>query len=61
MLGASTAAMTASVGTSHRSEILRLTPGDIGWSERQTMTSGWIPAAAQLGDRVLRGLGLLLA
>ena len=43
MLGASTAAITASIGTSQRSEIFRLTPGDIGWSDRHTMTSGWIP------------------
>ena len=60
MLGASTAEMTASMATSHWSEILRLRLSEMGLSLRQTMTSGWIPAAAQLGDRVLRRLRLLL-
>ena len=43
MLGASTAETTASIGTSQRREILRLSPSSIGLSLRQTMTSGWIP------------------
>ena len=43
MLGASTAEMTASIGTSHCNEILRLRLSGIGLSLRQTITSGWIP------------------
>jgi hypothetical protein len=43
MLGASTAAITASSSTSHISEILRLTGPGIGRSARQTMASGWMP------------------
>ena len=40
MLETSTAEMTALAGTSQSSEILRLRPSEIGWSLRQTMTSG---------------------
>ena len=43
MLLASTAEMTASIGTSQRSEIFRLSPSEMAWSLRQTMTSGWMP------------------
>ncbi len=43
MLAASTAEITASMGTSHRREILRLRSSEIIRSERHTMTSGWIP------------------
>ena len=42
-VSASTAETTASVGTSHNSEILRFRHSEIGWSLRQTMTSGWMP------------------
>ncbi len=34
---------TASIGTSQRSEIFRLSASEIGWSLRQTITSGWMP------------------
>ena len=40
MLGASTAETTASMGTSHCREILRLRLSEIGLSLRHTMTSG---------------------
>ena len=60
MLGASTAATTASVGTSQSREILRFTPGAIGWSDRQHDHVRLDAPAAQLGHRVLRRLGLLL-
>ena len=43
MLAASTAETTASMGTSHSSEILRLRSSEIIRSDRHTMTSGWIP------------------
>ena len=43
MLGASTAEITASIGTSHCREILRLRLSEIGLSLRHTITSGWIP------------------
>ncbi len=43
MLWASASEITASMGTSHCSEILRLRPSEIGLSLRQTITSGWIP------------------
>ncbi len=43
MLGASTAEMTASMGTSHSSDTLRLRLSEMGWSLRHTMTSGWMP------------------
>ena len=43
MLVASTAETTASIGTSHCSEILRFRLSGIGLSLRQTMTSGWMP------------------
>ena len=43
MLGASTAETTASMATSHWSEILRLRLSLIGLSLRHTMTSGWMP------------------
>ncbi len=43
MLGASTAEITASMATSHWSEILRLSASAMGLSLRQTMTSGWMP------------------
>src|SRR5665213_547670 len=43
MLDASMAEMTALLGTSQSSEILRLRPSEIGWSLRHTITSGWIP------------------
>ena len=50
-----------SSGTSHSLEIFSLSRVEIGRSERQTIASGWIPRRPQLGDRVLCGLGLLLA
>ena len=43
MLEASMAEMTAWMLTSHNSEIFRLRPSEMGWSLRQTITSGWIP------------------
>ena len=43
MLSASTAETTASMGTSQRSEILRLRSSEIIRSDRHTMTSGWMP------------------
>ena len=59
-LRASAALTTASIGTSHRLEIFFLSASEIARSLRHTMTSGWMPRDAQLGHRVLRGLGLLL-
>ena len=35
--------MTASIGTSHKSEILRLRPEEMLRSLRQMITSGWMP------------------
>ena len=43
MLSASTLDTTASMGTSHRSEIFRFRSSEIIRSERHTMTSGWMP------------------
>ena len=43
MLGASTAAATASTSTSHISEILRLIESGISRSARSTSASGWMP------------------
>ena len=44
MLSASTAETTASVGTSHSSEILRFrSVGDRAGRLRHTITSGWMP------------------
>ena len=43
MLFASTAEMTASIGTSQSSEILRFSPSFSSRFERHTMTSGWTP------------------
>src|SRR6266508_2924742 len=43
MLGASTAATTASTSTSHISEILRFTLSGMSRSARHTTASGWIP------------------
>ena len=43
MLSVSTALTTARVGTSHRSDTLPLRSSDMGWPERHTMTSGWMP------------------
>ena len=43
MLGASTAAATASTSTSHISEILRLIESGISRSARSTRASGWMP------------------
>ena len=43
MLGASTAATTASASTSHMSEILRLMLDGTSRSARSTIASGWMP------------------
>ena len=61
MLAASTAETTASMGTSHSSEILRLRSSEIGRSRPADDDVGLDTPAAQLGHRVLGGLGLLLA
>ena len=61
MLGASTAAATASVSTSHISEILRLIDSGISRSARSTSASGWMPTWRSAATRVLGRLGLQLA
>ena len=43
MLAASMEETTASMGTSQSREILRLRTSEMIRSERQTMTSGWMP------------------
>ena len=43
MLSASMADTTASMGTSHCSEIFCFRSSEIIRSDRQTMTSGWMP------------------
>ena len=43
MLGASTAAATASVSTSHMRLILRLIDSGMSRSARSTRASGWMP------------------
>ena len=60
MLSASTAETTASIGTSHRSEIFRLRSVRDQPVRAAHDHVGLDAAAAQLGDRVLGGLGLLL-
>ena len=52
---------TASMSTSHISEILRLTPSGMSRSARSTMRVGLDADLAQRGDRVLGRLGLQLA
>ena len=61
MLRASAALTTARSSTSHRFEILRFSAGRDGRRAAADDHVGLDAAAAQLGDRVLRGLGLLLA
>ena len=61
MLGASTAATTASMSTSHISEILRLMLDGTSRSARSTMRVGLDADVAQRRHRVLGRLGLELA
>jgi hypothetical protein len=43
MLRVSAALTTARSCTSHRLEILRFSPGEMGAALRHTITSGWMP------------------
>ena len=58
MLGASGAATTASVSTSHIEAILRFTPAGISRSARQTSASGWMPMLRSAATECWVGLVL---